>query len=171
MNARNWVNDQEKLLGWVHPQLDYDYIAQCAEDIAADLSDGCAEVAYQPGDGTFYGLVFVPLMQLVPARPRVKDGVAWEARAIRGMFGYSGQMAYFENVVVPAYDRYGFLIAWVEHAAYPLALGPGTSEGIAATYVAEHWNTTPVSATSLAILFRGIAAELEKFYDEEGKRI
>lgn len=143
------IYDRERDLGWVHPDLDLEYIEGAGADIASILLDdgACAEIAYQPGDGTFYGLVFVPLRSLVPARPRVKDGRVWEQRAARGMFD--------DAVGHKQYNQQGYLVAWVENAVYPIHLGDRGV--IAANYVAEHWNTSPCSAHSLALLFRTVS--------------
>lgn len=160
------VYGQERDLGWVDEGLDFDYVDHVGADVASTLAnDEVAEVAYQPGDGTYYGLVFVPLRLLRSARPRVKDGRAWERHAVRDMFA---PLAVVErrhgSAYDPrAYDPNGYLIVWVEHAAYPLQLGDrGT---LAASYVAEHWNTSPVSACSLAILFRAVSHYLDKWHD------
>lgn len=144
---------------WRHPNLDLPYVLGVATDLAELLEDGAAEVAYQPGDGTFYGLVFLPLLNMAPARPRVVDGIEWETRAIRGMFRGDGKRAHFEDLEPLAYDPDGYLVAWVEHAVYPLSLARGRSD-LAATYVAEKFNTTLTSAVSLAVLFRALAAKL-----------
>lgn len=143
--------------------LDYLYVDGVGQDVAAILLAGHpAEVAFQPGDGTFYGLVFLPLNSLRAARPRVVRGAEWERHAVRGM----------GNVSANGYGADGFLVSYVEHACYPLRLGErGT---LAATYIEEHWNTNGASAVTLAILFRSISWWLDnlrlKAAPEEGHR-
>jgi hypothetical protein len=155
------IYEAERDLDWVHPDLDLDYIEGVGSDVAAALqADEIPEVAYQPGDGTFYGLVFVPLRLLVPARPRVKDGRTWESHAIRGMLAHSfiGPPLAINAL---EYRRDGYLIVWNERSAYPLHLGDRGF--LAASYVAEHWNTSSVSAHSLALLFRTVSHYLDKW--------
>lgn len=129
-------------------QLDFDYIDEVAYDIAWALrSHRAVEAAYQPGDGTFYGLVFTPLYTLLTARERVKDGVGWDRHACRGQrFEPSGR-----------YSPGGFLVSYIEHAAYPIRLGD--RDEIAADYISEHFfdGKSAESAVSVAILLRAIS--------------
>lgn len=141
-----------------NPDLDLAYIEDVASDLAAALHGGQpAEVAYQPGDGTFYGLVFTPLRRLATARPRVKDGVQWDRRSCRGMLsggrGDSGDK----------YDPTGYLVSHVENVAYPVRLGGRDGRDLAADYVGEHWNCRGESAVSLAILFRAVSHFLDEW--------
>lgn len=138
------------------PDLDLAYVDQAAHDVADVLTRTVlsAEVCFQPGDGTRYPLVFVPVVALVAARPRVVDGREWATRAVEGLGDY---------------DRNAFLVAWVEGACYPLRLGGRHGMGLAASYVAEHWKTTMGSGATLALLFRAVAFYLDR-YDAEPKR-
>lgn len=53
---------------WVLGRLDRDHIVALAREIRARLVDGDAvEADYQPGDGTWYSLLFVPLQHRVAA--------------------------------------------------------------------------------------------------------
>lgn len=151
---------------YTDPDLDYEYIDAAAQDIARSLRSGRpAEVAYQPGDGTFYGLVFVTLTDLVRARPRFVEGRPWDACAVRGMLGsILDPMLADEDAVVELnlrkYVTNGYLVSWVEHGCYPLRLGDGRGT-LASDYVGEHFQTSETSAASLAILFRAISWHLD----------
>lgn len=131
---------------WQHSDLDLAYIDAVGNDLARLLRLGKpVEVNYQPGDGTRYPLVFVPLRDLASARPRVKDGVEWERHAVSGMGAAASG----------GYDRGGYLVSWVEHGCYPIRLG---DRGIlAASYVGAHWDCHGTSAVSLALLFRSVS--------------
>lgn len=142
---------------FLSPEIDLRYIDEAANDIAAIIAHhGVAEIAYQPGDGTFYGLVFVPLQLLEYARPRVKDGFPWDRHAVRGMKRAGAKAA---DGGGEYYGRDGFLISYLDHASYPLRLRRD-GEVISADYVAEHWNAKGASAVSLALLFRAVAHHL-----------
>lgn len=125
-----------------NPDLDLEYIDASARELAASLRTRVlsTEIAYQPGDGTFYGIVFTPLAGLITAPPRVKSGVEWDRHAVRGL----------------DYEDGNVLVSWIEHQAYPLALA-GRQRDIAANYVAEHWGTSLASGVTLALLFRAMA--------------
>lgn len=125
------------------PDLNFGYIDQTAHDVALvlDRTVLSAEVDYQPGDGTRYPLVFVPLAAMTPAND--DHG----GRAIKGV----------------KYDRGMFLVCWVEHPCYPLRLAGRGGSDIAADYVSEKWKTSSGSAVSLALLFRGVAYYLDRF--------
>lgn len=165
------VHEAEREL--LHPDLDFRYITQAASEIAATLAPGepfagVAECCYQPGDGTRYPLVFVPLALLVPTRGRIADGREWERNACAGMFNRDDDAAALaeaaERGILAAphrtYVANGYLVVRVEGAAYPLALG-GRSSLVGADYVAEHWNARGSSALTLAILFRAIGYHLD----------
>jgi hypothetical protein len=145
VNIEDLMYDTER--EWTDEHLDLPYIADVAEDVARALRGGKpAEVAYQPGDGTSYGLVFTPLSALERARPRVKDGRPWNANAVSGM-GY------------PAYEPGGYLVSHVENVAYPVRLG---DRGVlSASYIEEHWKLPLASAVSVALLLRAISAHLD----------
>lgn len=129
---------------FLHPDLDYDYIDGVAEDIARALRNSFSiDTAYQPGDGTFYGLAFTPLRTIVQARPRTKDGREWEILSCRGVSDGN------------RYEPTAVLVSWVENGAYPIRLGGRTSD-LAASYVGEHLGTKGTSAVSISILLRAI---------------
>lgn len=154
--------DTEVKDGYYDPGLDHDYIDGAAGDIAQALRMGAtAECCYQPGDGTRYGLVFVPLRAMTTARPREKDGVKWDALAVSGMARLN------RNVDPPEYeyDEGGVLIVWVEHSAYPLKMDGRGGDQVAGGYVEEKWaGGNKVSAGSLALLFRTISWHLDHTY-------
>lgn len=129
------------------PGLDLDYISSTAKQIALAMDeDQVSEASYQPGDGTRYALVFVPLMAIKYRAPaRVKDGRAWGDKAVDGLL----------------YDHGCALVCWVDGPCYPLRL-VDRSVDLAASYVAEHWKTTQVSGATLALLFRAVAWHLEE---------
>lgn len=152
----------EEQSGYYHDELDLAYIANSAFDVALALSRGnSVEIAYQPGDFTFYGLVFVPLWNIETAAPRVKDDQTWDHRAVRGMLRTDdrGNLSYGESA---------YLIAWVDHATYGLRLG--NRGELAASYVAEHWSTSSVSGASLALLFRAVSWYLDRAHLLVGRR-
>ena len=146
---------------FVDPGLDFPYIVGLAEDIAGLLHDrSVAECVYQPGDGTRYPLVFVPLTVLQHGRGRTVGGRTWEHHAVSGMAA-PGR----DRDDVPGYRYYdsaGFLIAWIDHGVYPLRLGGRGSKPLAHEYVMEHWGAPTASAVSLALLFRAISTRLDK---------
>lgn len=136
----------------VDPELDLMYVDRVALDIAAILECGdVAEAAYQPGDGTFYGIVLVPLRSLFAARPRVKDGRTWQQHAVSGM-GATGQ---------PGYVHDGYLLTLVENVSYPIRLG-NRGRDLAADYIAEHWKLPGASAVSVVLLLRAISHHLDR---------
>lgn len=152
--------DTEQAEGWYHPDLDLDYIDGVAGDVAQALRMGAtAEACYQPGDGTRYGLVFVPLRAMTTARGRVKDGVAWDVHAVSGVSQYDDVAEEYR------YEEGAVLIAWAEHSAYPLRLDGRGGDAVAGGYVAEHWcDGNMVSGCSLALLFRTISWHLDNTY-------
>ncbi len=140
---------------YLDPDLDFPYIDEAARDAAYFLADEApVEVNYQPGDGTRYALVLVPLRSLFSARPRVKDGTSWGRHSIDGM-GH-------RPAVAPAdyYDPNGYLVTWVANASYPFRLG-GRDGHLAASYVTEHMKTTMTSGCSIALLLRSISYHLD----------
>ena len=141
---------------YVDPELDLAYIAGAAQDSAAILSAGhTLEINYQPGDGTRYGLVIVPLAHMEYARPRVKDGIPWGRHAVSGV---SRRAAHAADNAADYYSPDSYLVCWVDHACYPLILG--SNNVIASDYIAEHWKPSLASAVSLALLLRAINFEL-----------
>lgn len=148
-----------------HPELDLLYIDGVAADVAATLHDReCAEVCYQPGDGTRYGLVFVPLRSLVPARARVKNGQEWDRHSCGGMIDTTEARIHgLADINRLPYLANGYLVARVEGNAYPVRLGGrGPRPDIVMPYVAEHWGAHGVSAVSVAILLRAVSVHLDR---------
>lgn len=143
----------------VAPDLDFDYIDGLASDLADILQTSVAECVYQPGDGTRYPLVITPLFMLRHGRPRVKDGSVWEQHAISGV---RAPNAADGDQGFAFYDTTGFLVSWIEHAAYPIRLGGGRGT-LAASYVAEHWDAGQGSGATLAILLRAISHHLDRW--------
>lgn len=152
--------DSEREEGWYAEDLDLDYIDAAAGDIAQAFRMGApAEACYQPGDGTRYGLVFVPLTALTTARPRVKDGIKWDVHAV------SGASVFDTDTEEYRYKPTDALVIWVEHAAYPLQLDRRNGDSVAGSYVAEKWTGgNMVSGCSLALLFRTISWHLDNTY-------
>lgn len=143
--------------GYVCEGLDLDYIDGVAADLADSLFVGAsAEACYQPGDGTRYSMIFVPLRSLQTARPRVKDGREWQSRAVDGMGDKTG-----------GYDERGYFVSITDHACYPIRLGPGRTNLLASTYVAEHWKQNRTSSVSITILFRAVAYHLDRLAAEQ----
>lgn len=159
------IYDAERKQGWVDPELDFEYIDRVAEDTAVILSRmirASAEICYQPGDGTRYPLVIMPLQNLYATNPRVVDGASWGRHAVSGI--HNRDIGKAVNDDLDGEDHYGeegFLISWVEHSCYPVRLRRRVPD-LAADYVAEHWKTSTTSACSLAILFRAIAFHIDR---------
>lgn len=151
----------EDVAGYYHPELDLGYIASAAFDVARGLSKRRpVEVAYQPGDFTFYGLVFVPLAGIETATPRKVEGVEWEGNAVRGVLSRNGENGY-------RYEDDAVLISWIEGATYGIRLLSG---GLSASFVAEKWKTTIVSGGSLVLLFRAVSWYLDRAHLLVGAR-
>lgn len=140
--------------GGYDEEVDFDYIRSSGREVAAALAHGRAiEIAYQPGDGTRYPLVFTPLWTVETASPREVDGVRWDSRACPGVT--DGEAYPYGSVLVTRVER---------GASYPMRLHPrgGPFEGLAASYVAEHLDARGASAVSLTLLFREVAAGLRR---------
>jgi hypothetical protein len=149
------IYDAER--AYADDRLDFAYIDEVACEAAYYLEDATpTEVNYQPGDGTRYPLVIVPLRALFSAPPRVVDGTAWGRHAVDGM-GHSPAVA-----AADYYDPTGYLVTWVGHASYPFRLGE-RGNVLAADYVDEHMGKPgAASAVSLAVLFRAISYHLDQ---------
>lgn len=140
---------------YMHDGLDLAYIAATAKEGAKILATDVLEVAYQPGDGTYYGLVIVPLASLVHTQPRVKKGIFWQRHAVHG------QMRRGAEDREPGVDFYAdnsYLVCWVENTCYPLRLGD--HDDLAASYIDEKWKLGPTSAVSVALFLRALSYEL-----------
>lgn len=143
----------------VASELDLEYVDAVASDLARILAGGgVAEACYQPGDGTRYALVIVPLASLRAAQPRVKDGNVWERHAVSGMKRRDGGDDGGDGSEF--YDPSGFLVCRVEGSCYPLRLW-GRGGDLAAGYIAEHWDVGYPSAISIAVLLRAVAYHLD----------
>lgn len=155
------ITQYETEAAYTDPELDYAYIDGVASDISYALRRGAsAETAYQPGDGTRYGLVLAPLATLVRVRPRIVDGRAWDSAAVSGMSGGPQPGDTIETLNLRPYDQNGYLLSWLEHASYPIRLGDRHNI-LAASYIEEHWKTTTTSAVSIALLLRAISWHLD----------
>lgn len=141
--------ERDRKDGLVDAALDFDYIRETAAFVAAALADNrVCEANYQPGDGTRYPLVFVPLASVLSAPARIVNGRDWGTRAINGV-------AMDE---VGRYDHGWALVSLVGSESYPIRLSDRTL-ALTSSYVAEKWNQTGVGSASLAILLRSIAEE------------
>lgn len=132
-----------EVFDFVKERLDEDYVRQTAGAVAAALR-GQGEpigVAFQPGDGTRYDLVFVPVQNLRHAPGRVKNGETWGAAPELGISREPGTA----------------LVSWPRHGAIGLDLRTGGFEPV---YLLELFDTTLGSACTLAILFEAIAEAL-----------
>lgn len=120
-------------------RLDLAYVRATGEDIAVAIREGYViEAAFQPGDGTRYDLVVVPLGydKIQFARPRVKEGREWETIALDG-FNTARK------------DGTAILVVWNEHGAYPFDL----ASPAAWPYVAEKLaNGNSASGITLSLL-------------------
>ena len=124
----------------VAAELDMEYVAEMAAAIAAELNRGWpVEVAFQPGDMTFYGLVFTPLWvtAIVP-----QEG---EVRACRGMGTHRGAT----------------LVSYVDHTAYPIDLSPDRGY-LHWSYISEKFfgGSPTSSAVTLTLLLRAISERM-----------
>lgn len=142
-------------------ELDLEYVDAVAADLAAILAAGrVAEAAYQPGDGTCYRLVIVPLAALKAAQPRVKDGQVWQRHAVAGMKRRDGGDDGADGDGF--YEPTGYLVCQVENSCYPIRLeGRGPDSGLAAGYLAEKWNLGFPSAVAVAVLLRAVCYHLD----------
>lgn len=133
----NEIEDQ------VEQRLDMRYVKHVAASVARCLRDGAPiEVAFQPGDGTRYDLVFVPVQSLrVAPAMRTSSGsgtVGWDSRCALGVSRHVGAA----------------VVAWIDHGVVGLDLSCG---GFVAEALANLYRTTVPSGAALAILFEQIA--------------
>lgn len=150
------VSDSER--EFLHPGLDLSYVDALGADLARILRNGdVAEAAYQPGDGTRYSLVIVPLSTFRAGQPRVYNGSVWERHAVSGMKrpggddGGDGSGFYADG---------GHLLCFSEKRCYPVWLAAGEERSLAAGYLADHLDLPPVSAVSIVILLRAICVHM-----------
>lgn len=124
----------------VKGELDWPYVEAVAEDVAAALWEGAPmEACFQPGDGTRYDLVFVPLQGIAAAPPRVKDGETWSRTVAAGIDR----------------DRGTALVAYLRHGAAGLDFRSG---GFGGGYLAGLFGVTDGSGCALALLFNEVSA-------------
>lgn len=155
------IHDYERDERLVDPHLDFPYIAGLASDIAALLhTRSVAECAYQPGDGTSYRLVFVPLVVLQHGRGHEYRGRTYDHHAVAGMA--NPERPGDESPGYRYYDPRGYLICWIDNAVYPLRLGDRSAETITYPYIQKHWKSPGSSAVALAVLFRAISIHLDR---------
>lgn len=141
-----------------HDDLDLAYIDGLAADLARILTAGdVAEAAYQPGDGTLYGIVIVPLSTLHAGQPRVYQGQVWQRHAVSGMKRPGGDDGGDGSAF---YEDGGHLLCFSEKHCYPVWLAPGEERSLAAGYLAGHLDLPPASAVSVAILLRAICVHM-----------
>lgn len=145
---------------YLHPDLDAAYITGTAVDVAGILRDDrTAEVAYQPGDHTYYGIVIVPLRTLHRAKPRVTDH-EWDAHGVRGMLDEARanpDLTGLARINSMPHRRDAYLVCnTVAGRLFPVIL----DDQLASWYVGENLDYTMTSAVSVTVLLRAIAVEL-----------
>jgi hypothetical protein len=135
--------EQDEVATFVGARLDAAYVREVAKAVASALADGApVEVAFQPGDGTRYDLVFVPVQALRTAPPRrTTSGVEWDDRAALGVSRHVGAA----------------VVSWVGHGAHGLDLAVG---GFVGEYLAALYGTTVGSGYALAHLLERVAEEM-----------
>lgn len=125
-------------------RLDGPYVDKIANEVAVALWTGTpVEVNFQPGDGTRYQLVFLPLQNLKSASPRIApmgDGepVSWGDRCSFGV-----------HPRVPGKA----LVVYVDKGAVAFDF---TSGGYVGAYLARLFDVTFGSGETLEILFEKI---------------
>lgn len=128
---------------YVAERLDQRYVRQVARDVAQAVRDGVPiEVCFQPGDGTRYDLLFVPVHELRAARGRAVEGQSdWDHRCAFGVSRHVGAT----------------VVAWTGHGAAGLDLACG---GFVGEYLAELYGTTLGSGAALEMLLDAVAETL-----------
>jgi hypothetical protein len=141
---------EQSLEELIERELDMPYVGRVAAAVASALrADTVIAANWQPGDGTCYRLVFVPIENLPHAPPRIAplgdDEVprAWDERCSFGLSREPGKA----------------LVTWVDNGASGFDLSCG---GFVGGYVAKCFRTTEGSGVALALLFNLIA---EKFQE------
>jgi hypothetical protein len=123
----------------VREELDLDYVEEVARAVAASLRRGePLGVAFQPGDGTRYDLLFVPTQSLRHAAGRVVGGERWGAVTDFGISREPGTA----------------FVAWYRSGGAGFDFRSGGFEPV---YLNEVFSTTMGSACALAILFNATA--------------
>lgn len=138
---------------FVMARLDLDYTRAVAAEVAASVRDGDPiGVNWQPGDGTRYSLMIVPL----PERLRLAlgrtfpDGKQWEAEPLFGRQNLDGSIRPHQAVV-------SLIGAGGTGGAHALDLSSG---GFVGPYVSELYDVGAGSGAALAILLDLIAEAL-----------
>lgn len=136
----------EKIEERVRGDLDAFYVATTGGAVGRALVDGRpVEANYQPGDGTRYGLVFVPLWNVETAPGRVApirglgpDPRVWDSRAVAGgAYEFGWTMVALDGGFAAGLNLAGVRI-W----------HPGYLEG--------RWGRGPASSCALALLFDAV---------------
>lgn len=149
-----WPDESGRL---AHDGLDYGYIDGVARYVAESLANGLTvEACFQPGDMTRYNLIFVPLVDLATAPPRVKNQEPWEQHAIPGI--RRNRDTTDATSARRYYPDAGTLVQWIDFGA--LVLDLSATPGYTSDYTAQKFNTTITSGCTLAILLRAITWHL-----------
>lgn len=148
-------------------ELALDYIDAVAAETAGILARGeAAEIMLQPGDGTAYGIVIVPLRILNRVQPRIAEsGLVCNSAAMGGMLSSSrvhqlGAKHGIEGLNELPYIEDGYLVSFVDsrYTSYPIRLGKGRGRDLVADYVDKSWAMQSVeSSITIAVLLRAIS--------------
>ena len=133
---------------YVHPDLDYDYVWSVAGKMARSIRAGHpVECAYQPGDGTRYGIVIVPLDLL--KRVQASGG------------GTAGSVRLASLIMEPAFSGWDYdgahLVVIAEHGSAVVKLGH-VYYYLVMDYLG--YSHSACSAVSVALLLRAVAARI-----------
>lgn len=149
------IPPEEQHLPW--DRLDYVYIDAVARYVANCLVDKVSvEACYQPGDGTCYNLVFVPLVGLATAPPRHSDtNVPWEQHAVKGVAAHRDVRDFqaSRNFYAPT----ACLVTWVGYTSIAINF----PINMTADYTGQKFTTSIVSGFALAVLLRAIGFHME----------
>lgn len=131
--------DMRQLYAMVEAELDGEYVRDVALWVARSLRVGLPiGAAFQPGDGTRYDLVFLPVQGLQHAPGRVVRGEPWPAETDFGISREPGTA----------------FVAWYRNGSSGFDFRSGGFEPI---YLGEIFDTTAGSACTIAVLFNAIA--------------
>jgi hypothetical protein len=132
----------EEVYAYVEGRLDMGYVRDVARYVAASLRGQGQPigVAFQPGDGTRYDLLFTPIQALRFAPARVVDGNDWGLEAEFGISREPGTA----------------VVVWGRNGAAGFDFRTGGFEPV---YLNEIFETTMGSACTITILFEAIAAD------------
>lgn len=130
---------------YVAENLDLPYVERVGRAIAEAIGKNePIEANYQPGDGTSYGLLFVPIQELDVAPPRETEEYGkWDARVPFGVARVSGAA----------------VVCWIGNGATALDFRTGGFHG---SYIDGLFGGRgEASGWALAILFTAISEALE----------